>query len=110
MNDNDFTHLQAQINAIHVANEVATRMQRELAKIMEKLANTCGFCGLEDTNLWVATTCPDEHVMTTRVCKQCSANRGMTMCSLCIKCQKPTLDWAVKADRNHYWSQSWEDK
>lgn len=111
MND-DFASLQAQANAIQVANRIAKDVQKQMADLMAKMVTSlvCGLCNAENANTWLATTCINEHVMTTRVCRNCMYRYGIEITQKCVKCAERTLDWAVKEDDSSMWAKSWADQ
>jgi hypothetical protein len=106
MNDDDI--LKAQ-QAVDIAEKAAKRIMEDMTKLFGKITEQwiCGLCGRDKADRWLATTCVNDHVETTRVCQECCVLDGLGITRNCVNCGKRTLDWAMKTDSNKSWSCSW---
>jgi|HubBroStandDraft_1064217.scaffolds.fasta_scaffold249042_3 hypothetical protein len=109
MNDDDVIRLQM---AVDTADKAVKAIMDDMTEVFSKMQKTwiCGLCGRDHADRWLATTCVDEHIETTRVCQQCCALNGLGITRNCVNCGKRTLDWALKTDSHPRWSCSWIDQ
>ena len=107
--------LNTQIKLVIDASNLSKQIIDELTKVMSKIEseshgfkNICIRCGYGDARGWLCATCSDEHVTTSRICKDCYdlwvRHPGTHNCPTC---KRMVWDWALKKDGNKGWNTNW---
>lgn len=77
--------------------------------------STCQYCAKHPVRAYLISSCPNDHVMTVRVCQDCYTSFLSRHAHMCLSCNRVIIDWAAKLDqgtdlRSGVWITSWEGR
>jgi hypothetical protein len=72
----------------------------------------CQYCAKEDAYAYLISSCPEEHIVTIRICIACYHRFLANNVHMCLNCNRAIMDWAAKLDqgknlRSGVWITSW---